>query len=166
MKKKKILSAIFLVLSIGMIGILFIMGDDDRQTEQNTEEFVATVFEIRITDLDNGGYVDIFTEEYDTSLFISSELGAKMDISELQKGEKIAFRIERKKAELLDQVEFIDIVSLESQYKTYISLSDYNAYKKESLMPARIVAVALTTFFFFAAVYIWIKRNKTKQKKD
>jgi len=160
MKKGKILTAIFSLLFVGMLGILFIISDADNQTEQNTKSFAATVSEIQVTNIGDGRYIDVFTEEHKTSLFISSELSKEIDISDLQKGEKIVFRIANKKASLFDQVAFIDIVSLESEHKTYISLSDYNAHTKSSIAPARIAATVLAVVFLSVAVYLFVKQSK------
>jgi len=141
------------------VGVLLMTIDVGEQTEEDTEEFTATVSEIRTTDMGNEGYIDIFTDEYDTSLYISAKLSKEADISDLTKGDKIVFRVEDSKASMLGQVAFVDIVSLANEHKTYISLSDYNAHTQAAMVPVRISAIVFAIVFLTLAL-ILIKKNK------
>ena len=113
----KIAVIIFSLILVVSTGLLISMGGIDRQSEDNTVLFTATVKSTVIMDTGENISVEINTEEFKAGLYlqqsICNEMGVE-DIEALKIGEKISFRVEKAKAEQLDKAEFVNIAAAEN----------------------------------------------------
>ena len=174
MKQQKIrivFSIVFLFLFCATIGLIISMSQIDQQTEKTTTACRATISHIEINDTGKEMFVEIHTEEYRSSLLISTNVSKNIkmkEIGELKKGQTISFRMENKNAEQIDKVEFLGIVSLETDKKCIFSLEDYNKYIQESAYPARMASVAMSVIFLFLSLFFWFKfkDKRPKTRKD
>ncbi len=146
------------------IGIFISMFQIDKQTEDITIEYSATVRRIHINNSVKNKWVQIETEEYDSSLYISVNISKNIDIRKiesLKQGEKIFFRIVDTKAEQLNSVDFVDTVSLKTETNDIFTLEDYNHFMRVSARPARIadITVALLLLVVSILCFVFIKRN-------
>ena len=146
------------------IGIFISMFQIDKQTEDITIEYSATVRRIHINNSVKNKWVQIETEEYDSSLYISVNISKNIDIRKiesLKQGEKIFFRIVDTEAEQLNSVDFVDIVSLKTETNDIFTLEDYNHFMRVSARPARIadITVALLLLVVSILCFVFIKRN-------
>ena len=146
------------------IGIFISMFQIDKKTEDITIEYSATVRRIHINNSVKNKWVQIETEEYDSSLYISVNISKNIDIRKiesLKQGEKIFFRIVDTKAEQLNSVDFVDTVSLKTETNDIFTLEDYNHFMRVSARPARIadITVALLLLVVSILCFVFIKRN-------
>ena len=159
MKKKKLIMVLLILCMIsffGTIGLLISMNSIDKQTEQSTTEFMATVTHVETTYTEKNTYIEVYTEEYGTMLYISTTISRKInidDITNLQNGQKILFRVENNKLDEFEKAEFVNVVSLKTTEKEIFSLSSYNEYIHESVIPARITGIVLITVFALVSAY-------------
>lgn len=147
------------------IGIFISMFQIDKQTEDITIEYSATVRRIHINNSVKNKWVQIETEEYDSSLYISVNISKNIDIRKiesLKQGEKIFFRIVDTKAEQLNSVDFVDIVSLKTETNDIFTLEDYNHFMRVSARLARIanIIVALILLVVSVLCFVLIKHRQ------
>lgn len=167
--KKTVITLVFsIIFFIGTIGILIWMIPVDKQTENITVFYSGTVSKIQVTHTGEDTYVQISTAEYDTSLYLLPIICKNInvdDVSCLQKGQKIFFRIENFKAyQMNEEVEFINIVSLSTEEKDIFTLDDYNNYIRKSANSARIAAIAVVVLLLLVTVFCAFSiRHKIKQ---
>jgi len=86
MNKSKInifLIFVFLFLFVATIGIIISMNNIDKQTKETTTLYTATVSRIEITDTEKNISAEIHTEEYDTSLLISTNICKKIKLDDI-----------------------------------------------------------------------------------
>ncbi len=162
---KIVILVISILFFIGMIGLMIFMSQIDKQTEDTTTYYAATVTEIWINRIENSIYAEIHTKEYDSALQISTNITKNInmnDVKDLKNGQKIFFRIENIKSDQMNKVDFINIVSLKTETKDIFSLEDYNRYISNSAYPARIASVAVVLLFLFISLFCFfsIKRKK------
>ncbi|MBE6727771.1 MAG: hypothetical protein E7562_03885 [Ruminococcaceae bacterium] len=166
MNKSKInifLIFVFLFLFVATIGIIISMNNIDKQTKETTTLYTATVSRIEITDTEKNISAEIHTEEYDTSLLISTNICKKIkldDISNLKSGQTISFRVENIKANQMNKVEFINLISLKTDTKDIFSLEEYNKYIHDSAYPARIASIAMASLFLLISLFLFFKNKK------
>ncbi len=164
-KKRKIFLLIFsLLFFIGTLSVHLLLFQVDKKTAQNTTEYVATVTKISINDMVSDVYAEIFTQEYDNSFFISSNIAKHInleDLKNIQSGDKVYVRIENDQVNLFDRVEFISIVSLTAANKQIYSLTNYNDYMTIAAKPARIISIFVALVFLCLAIYciVILRRN-------
>ncbi len=161
---KLILSVIFSIFFVGVLGVLISMNRLDNQTEDNTAEYKATISSIEITEFSKYHQIKIFTNEYDSYLLTTADIsGEYIDVEKiksLQRDEDIIFRIEKSKVNQFDNVQFINIVSLKTDDKTIFSLNNYNNYMSISSKPAKIAGVVVAMLLLFASVCFIISYKK------
>lgn len=88
------------ILFIATIGLIISINKIDKQTENTTTSYIATVIDVDITDTGNGVFAEIYTNEYNTTLYISTNICKNIrmdDVKNLEKGKTIFFRIENMK---------------------------------------------------------------------
>ena len=166
-KLKYIIMIASFMLFIGMISLLVFMGDIDRQTDETSTTYTATVTGVEITNTGKDDIVEIFTKEYDNTLHISTNISDNInlnDIKDLEHGQIIWFRIENTMAQNLNKAAFVDIISLKTDEKIIFSLDEYNQYMRISAYPARIAGIVFSLLFLSISVFCFykIKRNRTR----
>jgi len=170
---KKMYTKIILIISIvflfGTVGIMVSMMQIDKQTESNTTEYSATVSKVQVTDTGKSSYIEIQIEEYKSHLQISTNVSKNInidDISNFHSGQRIFFRIKNIENNQMNNVEFVNIVSLKTEDKDIFTMDDYNHYIRKSAYPARIASIIISLLLMSVAVLsiISIKRKVTKPK--
>lgn len=162
----KIAAIIFLLIFIVTTGILISMGGIDRQSEDNTVLFTATVKNTEIVDTGEHISAEIHTEEYKAGLYLSKSICDGMeteDIEALKAGEKISFRVENTKVAQLDQAEFVNITAMKTETKEILSLDDYNRYMRDAAYPARTAGGVVTMLSLFGALFFGVKSRRAKR---
>lgn len=146
----------YAIVSFGFVIISFFVSRVDKQSENTTKCYVATVSEVQIKDNGKGRSVKIVTNEYRNDLIIvySSVCTDNVvdDINSLQHGQKIYFRIENYYDELMNHGEIMPIVSLETETHSIFSLDEYNELIKETVYPTKVTAVIVTLVFLSVSV--------------
>ena len=171
MKKSKIKTVTMimsLLLFVVAIGLNISMGNIDKQTEDTTTFYTATVISVDVTDAGENSFADIQTKEYNTALHISTNISKNMGMDEvrnLSNGQKIWFGIENTKAQQMNKVEFVTITALKTDTKEILSLEQYNQYIHDSAHPARIASVVMACFFLVISVFCYwnIKKNGSRR---
>lgn len=171
MKKSKIISIIMIVsmlFFIATIGLTISMSKIDKQTENTTKFYTATVNSVDIVDTGGSVFAEIHTKEYDNSWHISTNISKNIkmdDVRNLRNGQTIYFRIENKKVEQINEVEFINITSLKTDTKNIFSLEDYNEYIRNSAYPAKTASIIVALLFLFIPIFCYFKTRKIKVHK-
>jgi hypothetical protein len=167
-KKLTVTILIFSMLFfLGTVGIMISMTPIDKQTEDTTTDYSATVSNIQITDTGKSTYVAIQTKEYDSALQISTNISDKLnmdDVRRLQEDQKIFFRIENTKAGQMNTAQAVHIVSLQTEQTDIFTLDDYNAYMKQAAYPARIASM-IAALGFLAIFCIFLIRYHIGKRK-
>lgn len=156
------------LLFVVMIGLIISISEIDKQTESTTTLFTATVDGVDITDTGERVFAEIHTKEYDTSLFISANIceNIKMDeIRDLKDGQTLFFRIENINVKQMNKVEFINIVSLETNTKDIFSIDEYNEIVSDSAYPARIASIVTALLFLFISLFCFLEIKRNTKKK-
>lgn len=172
MKDRRVLTVIIIALllfCVIIIGVLLSMFGIDKQTKDTTALYFATIKDIHIGGTMENTYVEIFTNEYGSALRVSTNIAGKIDIDsvkELNKGQTIFFRIENIKVEQLNQVEFLDIVSLSTNTEEIYNLDQYNEYMHNAAYPARMTGVVMVIVLIVAALCCHIVIRKERDTRD
>ena len=130
MKKLKIetvITIVSLLFFVATIGLIISMSKIDKQTENTTTFYTATVTGVDVTNTGENIFAEIHTKEYKTSLHISSNISKNIrmdDVRNLRNGETIFFGIENTKAQQMNKVEFVNITSLKTDTKDILSLEE------------------------------------------
>ncbi len=159
---KAILSIVFILLFLIMIGLVVSTKNVDKQNEKTTTLYEATVTEVKVNDAVKDIHIEIYSEEYTTMLFLTDNICEYIDlkkVEELERGQKIFFRVANEKTHHINKSKFVDIVSLTTETKEIISLQDYNKYMKESLKPTRIAGLIAALIFLVAFFVIACNRK-------
>lgn len=162
MKKKRtmILIIFFWICTIGIAGTFVLLNTADKHTGKNTSEYMATVEKIDITDTGKNKYIEIFTKEYDIPLYVSTNVGNKIDVSTVEAlthDDTIFFRVENDLYGQLNEIDFLNIVSLKTSDYNIFSLDDYNMFMYESTGPARNVSAVLALLLLILSLVSTIK---------
>ena len=157
MKKKHtmILTIFFWICAIGIAGLFVLLNNTDNLTTQNTSEYIATVERSDIKNTGEDLSIEIFTEEYDIPLYVSTNISSKIDVSlikSMTNSDTIIFRVENHLYEQIGTIDFLNIVSLKTSDNDIFSLDDYNTLMHESTKPARIASVMLTCLFLILSI--------------
>jgi len=158
-----------LILFIVTVGLIVFMSKIDKQTEETTTLYTATVKNVDITDTGTNVSLEIFTEEYSTSLLVSTNIAKHLsldDIKELNAGQAVFFRIDDAKSEQMNTVAFLDIVSLKTEAKEIFSLEEYNELIHESAKPARILGYILSVLFLSIALICFFKIKTARNNRS
>lgn len=145
------------------IGLYIFLNSIDKQTTKNTTEYIATVEKVLVTNTRQNVYIEIYTQEYNTSLYISTNISKKINIknfSFLKKGERIFFRVSNDISEDFNELEFCNIISLKTSDKEFFSLENYNEYMRLSAFPARIVCIVISTIMLIVSVFSSLQLRK------
>lgn len=171
MNKSKIMLVIMIVsmlLFVVTIGLIISMSKIDKQNEDTTSLFTATVSGIDISDIGEKISAKIHIKEYKTSLQISTNISKYIemdDVRDLKNGQTIFFRIENIKVEQMNIVEFINIVSLKTNTKDIFSLDEYNKYIYNSAHPTRIASIIIALLFLFTSLFCFLKIKRNMNTK-
>lgn len=157
MKKKHtmILSIFFWICTIGIAGLFVLLNNADKLTTKNTSEYIATVERSDITNTGEDLSIEIFTEEYNIPLYVSTNISSKIDVSLIESmtnSDTIIFRVENHLYEQIWAMDFLSIVSLKTSDNDIFSLDDYNMFMHESTKPARIANAILTCLFLILSI--------------
>lgn len=164
----KLLLILCLIFFFGMIGLLLIIHDIDKQNEDNTIELAAIVESTQITNANNHVYVEILLEG-NKYLLIQNSIGEKINvdnIESLQKGEMVYFRIE-KNMEKQYKAGIVNILSLRTEKNEIFSLNDYNTFIHETVFQARIACIIAAIVFLTIALFLMRRLiyKSTKRKE-
>lgn len=158
---------VFILFFVVTIGLIISMSKIDEQTEGTTTVYTATIRDVDITDTGKRVFAEIHTNEYTTALQISTNICQNIEIDklrELGKEEQIFFAIENSKMEQMNQVEFINIISLETSAKGIFSIEEYNTYLHNSAHPARIISIVMALLFLFMSLRCCLKIKEIKSR--
>ena len=156
-KKKKIrllIAVISTILLIGVSGIYITMLQMDDQTSKTTVQYSATVDRVKVQQSNSKPYIEIYVKEYSNSLYISQNISQSInlnDISDLQCGDTVFFRIQSEYADQMNQAFFVPIVSLETETISLLSLEQYNHITGKTLLPSKIVCVTIAILLLIVA---------------
>ncbi len=170
MKKSKIKIAIMIIsllLFVATIGLIISMSKIDKQTEDTTTLYTATVTDVNITNTQKNVFIEINTKEYNTSLHISTNISENIDIEDvkkLKKGQTIFFRIENTQVHQINEVEFVNITSLKTDTKDILSLEEYNKCIYNAARPARIASIVMASLFLFISLFCYLKIIRQSNK--
>lgn len=167
MKKSKIkivIMSVSLLFFVATIGLIISMSKIDKQTENTTTFYTATVIGVDVTNTGENIFAEIHTKEYNTSLHISANISKNIrmdDVRNLRNGQTIFFGIENIKVRQMNKVEFVNITSLKTETKDILSLEEYNKCIHNSVYPARIASIVMALLFLSISLfcYLKIKRN-------
>lgn len=166
MKKSKIKIVIMIVsllFFVATIGLMISMSKIDKQTEDTTAFYTATVIDVDVTNTGENVFAEIHTKEYNTSLYISTNIGKNIrmdDVSYLKNGQTIFFGIENIKVQQMNKVEFVNITSLKTDTKDILSLEEYNKCIHNSVYPARIASIVMASLFLSISLFCCLKIKK------
>ena len=164
---KIVIMLMSLLFFIAMIGVIIFMSRIDKQTEDTTALYTATVMGVDINNIGENVFAEIHTKEYSTSLYISTNIGQNIDIDDvrnLKNGQTIFFRIENVKVQQMNKVEFVNITALKTDTNDIFSLEDYNNCIYNSAYPARVASVIMASLFLSFSLLFYLKINKNKNK--
>lgn len=163
----------FSVAGILVMGALFIaMCVVSHLTEKNTTELSATVE--RDAYFGQMGLI-IPTEEFQPNLIllvVTEDEFSREELSNLQSGQKIFFRIQdrnvnslsAKKPEALEEDLFVaPIVSVSTETQEIFSLSDYNKSMQRSVLPGMLVTGSLVLLGLIGTLYSIVKLWRQRQ---
>lgn len=165
-KTAKIIMIIAFSLSVVFFILLISMRNIDRQTENTTTLFAATVEKTVINTATDKPHAEIHTVEYGNWFYITQNIGSNINIDDLktlEKGEKIYFRIENKKTKDINNVIFIDIVSLKTDDKNIFTIEDYNKYMHDAAVAPRIAGIVLSLSLFCVSFCCFIRIIRIKR---
>ena len=156
MKKAKIALIFSIIFFLGTVGNIVQVTWLKKQSENNTTLYSATVAKVQIESFE-GLYVsaEIKTEEYISNLFIPLIVLKNirlLDINNLHEGQKIYFRVENSKVKSMNKVDFIDIVSLQTEEKDIFTLDDYNGNMKDFYRVAKVIPTVLALLFLLISI--------------
>lgn len=168
MKKSKVKTAIMIVsllFFVATIGLMIFMSKIDRQTEDTTTLYTATVSGAEVTDTGENVFAEIRTKEYNTALYIPKNISKSIkidDVKNLKNGQTILFRIENSKTRQMNEVEFVNITSLKTETEDILSLEEYNACMRSSAYPARIASVVMALVFLCISLLCYLGNKKRR----
>ena len=151
------------LLSFVMFGLIISMNGVDKQTEETTAFYTAVVTAVEMTDTGKNLSASIYTEEYSSCLYISTNICKYLplgDMQNLRKGQNISFGIETTKKHLINQADFIDITALKIETTDIFTLKDYNEWMHREATPTRIVTAIAAVLLFSASVACFVKAKR------
>lgn len=163
MKTKVFLIVLLFVISLGMMGNIFLIKNVNKQTEETTKEIKATIECINKSFQGDDICFEISVKEFDTKLYISPDVCTKInidDIYSLQEKQEIFFRIENIWWEEFEESSFVEIVSLKTSEKNIFSLKDYNESISKDTNVAQIMGLIVAVIFFLIAICNLIRYKK------
>ena len=126
---------------------------------ENTTEFFATVSKVQRSA--HGGYaLQIQTEEYPYTLYVSSDVRQYLKEADLQSGDAISFRVSNIDLEQLEGPTFVYIVALQTEDTDILALSDYNLYTETWKAQAGSSATVAMMVLLGVSLYCWATLKK------
>ena len=152
------------IVCVVMIGFLVTMYPEDKIQESDTVELEATIRYIELTGQSEKYNINIYTEEFNNSLTILSEVAQNIDVNELNAGEKIIFRIPTEVEEYLNKEGLVYLVSCRIQESELLSIGEYNVQISRNLFLIRGICagIGLVTFILFLISLITIMRLRKR----
>lgn len=158
MKRKKltVVVLVFSILSfIATVGGSIVASTVETISEKNTTEYTATVTSVKIEGSGTDKYGRICTEEYGDKLLISvsKKLVDMNDFENIQAGQTVFFRIQNVWVESFEEMDFVIIVSLKTEEKEILSLSNYAAYRENQDFKIRMIGIVGAPIFLLISVH-------------
>ena len=157
MKKIKIFLVIYSILFVLAVVNLIKMIVIYSQTENTTTLYSATVKKSPVTSMGGDGiYARIKTEENISEFVLLPYVNEKInidDVTDLQSGQKIFFRIRNSEVKRMNKADFINIVSLKTEEKDIFSLDEYNVYVRKVACPELIEGLAVALFTSAVSIF-------------
>ena len=152
------------IVCLVMIGFLVTMYPEDKIQESDTVELEATIRYIELTGQYEKYNINIYTEEFNNSLTILSEVTHNIDVNELNAGEKIIFRLPKEAEEYLNKEGLVYLVSIRIQESELLSIVDYNEQISKNLHLIRGICagIGLVTFILFLISLLMIMRLRKR----
>lgn len=160
------LSIVFIALLISMT---FIPSTAiDRMSVKNTGIYSATVASVSYSPSGPSKSFEIATNEYSASLLIVgsvvSHVGEQNFLS-VKPGDKIRFRVTNGASDDLNTVAFVDIVALDIEGSTVLSLEAYNAAIRQVARPARIAGGVAAVLLLLVSLVLFFYRTGNSLRK-
>ena len=155
------------VLFAMIIALMIFISKIDKQSNATTTVYVATVSDVKVVDNGKNVFAEIYINEYSNHLYVSTNVAKRIDLDSIRdlNGQIIFFGIENTKVPQMNEVDFVDIVSLKTETKEIFSLEKYNECINKATQPARITALLFASLFFCIALFNLIKIIKIINKK-
>lgn len=157
---------ICLLLFLVMVGLLIFVSKVDQQTQKTTTSYTASVSSVQITQTGKNSTAEIYTNEYTTSLHISSAIYQNIntdDLKNLQCGQTIFFSIENGYVQQMNKVDFLPITSLKTDTNDILSLEKYNQCMHEAAVPARIVGIIAAVSLLIVSLSCYVKNKRARR---
>lgn len=166
--RSKTLGFISLALAIVLTIIFSEMKLFENMTEDNTVEYAVTVRSIEKKEVGKSGTeIMIYTDQFSNAFRVMGRLCGALDMDKLldvKQGDKISFRIEATESALLsDKPVFVDVVSMKTDDSELLSLNEYNRIMHDTLMPTKVVNVALIVILFGLAIFFFARTKKQRR---
>lgn len=154
LKNRIVILIVVVLFYIGSFGLIYLVFMSDRQNESNTTSYTATVSSV---DIINDQSSLIYIKEYENALLVMDVIMENIDVSELEclnSGQQIYFRIENYEVDYVNEVEFVEIVSLSTDEKDIFTLDDYNSYMSRAALPAKIASIVFNILLLIIIVLL------------
>lgn len=158
---------VFLVIFFLSCFWLFVFDKTISPTKDDTVEYTATVSKIEINDTGKDLYIEIYTKEYDNYFLIPTGVSKHIDaedINRIESGEEITFRVEKNMVKIMEESEFVDIVSLKTNEKNIYTLSEYNQYYSKGFLPGKIIICIIACAFLCVSGYCFVSFFLNKKR--
>ena len=156
-RNKIVLTIVVVMAFIVPISLLWCMNYSSSLNTANTCLYSATVHEVNVFYSADKPYVEIDTNEYKSSLLISSNVYECIQedvVLSLKEGQQIQFRIYDNRKDGFDTFSFVDIVELTTDEKVIFSLDDYNSIMKDMLLVPSIILLGIMGVFVVSIILV------------
>ena len=159
---RTVTAIVSIALFVVTMGLAIFMNNVDKHKEETTVNYVATVQSVSINDSGKRVFAKIAVEEYSTFLLVSTNICQHIDVDHiryLEKGQTVYFGVAKEKTEQINNVEFVDIVSLQTETKSLFSVEDYDRYMRLAVRPARGVCIIMAAVFLSISMVCLLKKK-------
>ncbi len=154
LKNRVVILIVVALFYIGSFGLIYLIFTADKQNEDNTTAYRATVSDVEIIS-DQSSL--IYIKEYENALLIPDTIMKQIDVYELEElknGQSIHFRIANYAVDYVNEVEFLDIVSLSTDEKDIFTLEEYNSYISVAALPAKVLSLAFNALLLVIIILL------------
>lgn len=171
-KYKIILTIVFAVLFFVFSMLLVLMYRFFwNLTDATTTEYAATIAFVKVEDVANGESVTIITQEYDSVLMLQLNDSVSQStintLKTLHNGDVIRFRVTNMMQEFLENGSFVEIVSLETENQSVVSLEEYALSirngERKNIISSTVIIVSLLIMSIAFGVSMINDRKKAKK---
>lgn len=159
MRKKNVVKRICIVaiiIFILSVSFLAIMSSEDKFRDEDTVEIEATIKYAEYTENVEKPSLKIYTEEFSNSLSILWDINRNIDINDLKPGCKIVFRVRNGVEDILDKEGLVDLISIRTEEKEILSLSEYNEHMSHELRFLRDICTGLAEISLLIMLFCFI----------